>query len=169
VKHPRAANVWGLVGVELATLLAAAIAAWWLIGDVSETRTNADFLVRPPDLAPGTVRVLGVLAIALLAGCVAALLRWDRRGVLPNGWWPIEASILLTGLVAGSAMRVVTSGVSGANIGGALLLYLLPLPLLAALVWATAQSVRVLRSATGVVPDRRTAGADDFLGGTKRY
>jgi hypothetical protein len=68
---------------------------------------------------------------------------------------------LFGGFVAGVAMRVVTAGSSGANIGGALALYVLPFPLLAILAWAAAQCVRVLRSERTAAPDARAASIAD--------
>ena len=135
-----------LVAIAVASLLAAPIATWWLVGDLSETRKDPDHLVRLPTIDPGVARAAGVSAVAVVVVCILCLIWWNRHGAVLPIWWSVEAPILALGLVTGFALRVITAGVSGANIGGALLLYVLPLPILATLLWVIVRFVQLRRT-----------------------
>lgn len=121
------------------------IAAWWLVGPLDESIENLryDYLIRAPDVDPTVERLAGVSSV--VGACLALILvaMEFRRGRIDRGWLAVTACIAISGFVVGAAARVVTAGVGGANIGGALLLYGLPPVLLT--VWATT-AVLFLRS-----------------------
>jgi hypothetical protein len=114
------------------------VATWWIVGPLDEVQDPryADYMVRPPDIAPGTERVAGAIALtAALAAIVVLVLeardpgvdrRWLASGVLP--------AALAAALVGGSA-RVMTAGVSGANIGGGMVVLFGGPVLLGLFVW----------------------------------
>jgi hypothetical protein len=120
----RAAVVAGLVALPLATA--------WVVGDQSSpgfAEYELDYIYRPFEFSPA----LGwaSVAIVLASGILSALA--FRQGVLRRAWLPVVLMLAGLGVVLGYGFRVVTAGVIGANIGGAMLL-LFGLPVLAVYV-----------------------------------
>ncbi len=114
-----------LVAVAVvAIVLATPLAVWWVVGDVSEvTGPYADYLFEPPSISTAAETSLGVAAVLAVAASAATLMwahrrqNFSRRRVLSVG------CLLLVGVIAGYGYRVLTAGVSGANIGGGLVLF----------------------------------------------
>lgn len=141
-RRPSGARVLATV---FASFLAAPVAAWWVIGDQSETHTNPDYLFRAPDLDPGAVRIVGLVAVLIVAVCVGSFVSWTRRRLVPRSWWSVEGPALFAGFATGYGLRIITAGVSGANIGGGLVILWWPVMFLGAIVWSTVQTLHLLK------------------------
>lgn len=108
-------------------------AAWWVVGanpgseiagdpTLPKDPSYYDYMLTPPSIDPAVERIVGVAA--LVAGLVAAAVfvaavrsrRIDRR------WLPPVLALVLAGIMVGTAGRVMTAAVIGANIGGGIML-----------------------------------------------
>ena len=111
-------------------ILSVPVAAWWLIGDLSESAGDY-FMLRPLTIEVGSEPMFGVLAgIAAIVGAALVLRGRSLLRLAPTLW---EQALLLTvGAEVGIAFvyRVFTAGVVGANIGGGMML-LMGVPLVA--------------------------------------
>jgi hypothetical protein len=131
---------WWAALAAVALVVAMPVATWWLVGDLTEpdfkrrlqadgdpairAGLDPDYMFRPFDIAPATERAAGVVAVVLVvAAFVVLLLAW-RTGRLHVGWWGVLGVLSLVGAGCGWGWRVMTAAVSGANIGGAMVLYL---------------------------------------------
>ncbi len=117
-------------------LATAPITTWWLVGDLSESAYARDHMFEAPKLTPGQELAIGVIATVLSvipAAVVAAALaqrrlRWVQvRPALP---------ILVAGVFCGFSWRVTTARVSGANIGGGMLMLITPIVLILSIAWS---------------------------------
>ena len=107
--------------------------AFWLIGDRSadEDPEANDYLVR---VAINHEAMLAVGLASTAVFVVAARYLYVHRGTPPNRRaGQLVALLMIAGLLVAGGLRVVTAGVTGANIGGAAFL-VLGLPLCTALV-----------------------------------
>jgi hypothetical protein len=147
---------WWAALAAVALVVAMPVATWWLVGDQTEpsmkrqlhaTAKNPaiqagldpDYLVRPFDIAPATERAAGVVAVVLVEAAVVVLLLASLTGRLRGGWWAVFGVLSLVGAGCGWGWRIMTAGVGGANIGGAILLYLggpIGLVLVGVALWA---------------------------------
>ncbi|MGI8663513.1 MAG: hypothetical protein ACR2LQ_09930 [Acidimicrobiales bacterium] len=118
------------------------VATWWLAGSLDETDRNLpsgvepryDYIVRPPDVGVTVERVVGIVSV--LAASVALMtlaVAVRRRRLVARPWVELILCVAISGVAIGGAGRVVTAGTLGANIGGGVLLFVLPPTLLA--VW----------------------------------
>lgn len=106
-----------------------ALASWCLIGpstEGSDPSTTYDYIVRAPEMNRGVeIAVGGVAAIGVIvAGSL--FLKARRPASLARCWRGAAAWSLVSGLALGAGGRVVTAGTIGANIGGGLLILVLP-------------------------------------------
>ena len=92
---------------------------------------------------------LGLVAAAVAVSAAVRLVG-ERDWLVPAGWWRVYLRLLLAGLALAMGARVVTAASSGANIGGGLVLYLGPLPVLY-LIERARYEARRLRSPDGAV------------------
>jgi hypothetical protein len=128
----------GLRAATAGLILASPVAAWWLVGDLSERGADdRDRMVRPVELPPVIETLAGVVAVlAVLAALVVVVLAWYRRR-LPEWWAGAVVPVCVAGAIVGAGWRVLTASTIGANIGGGMVL-LIGLPLAAVLVFAGA-------------------------------
>jgi hypothetical protein len=101
-------------------ILAAPVAAWWLVGDQSSegfTRDELDYVVSPPNWSAESVRLAGIAA--LLAIVIAAVVvRWaNGTERLDRRWNRVVLVLVLDAAYVGYASRIATAGVIGANLG----------------------------------------------------
>lgn len=124
----------------LALVLATPVATWFLVGDLSATQfEDLDYLWRAPAL-PGAVElVLGVLAVMIALASATVLGFALRRGQVRRQWAATVVPLCVAGALLGYAGRVVSAGGIGANIGGALTIFLAG-PLVLALAVAAASN-----------------------------
>lgn len=129
----------GRASIRSATVLLLAtfpISIWWLVGDLSEGAGAPDRMFEAPELTSTQEFLIGLVAVVLFVvslGFVLAALRQHRlrwAEVLP------AVPFLLAGAYAGFAGRVVTARVSGANIGGGMLILLAPFVAIGTIAWA---------------------------------
>lgn len=103
--------------------------AWWLIGDLSSVGfapDELDYMVRAPEFLERHAAAAGVVG-AVLTGACAAMLGWLYiRGHIERRWPAVVAEVAVLGVLAGGAARIVTAGVIGANIGGGLVVLIVP-------------------------------------------
>lgn len=118
-----------LVGV----IAMAPLTAWWLVGPQQEDQVKTPI---PTDPAP--LNALGVAGtvtfmVFVLGVVTLALTDWDlsRRKIT------VAVPLLIGGLLLGASLRIMTAETAGANIGGALLMFLTPvvLAILAGCAW----------------------------------
>ncbi|HEV8649751.1 MAG TPA: hypothetical protein VG276_10190 [Actinomycetes bacterium] len=124
----------------VALVVAMPVATWWLVGDQTDpdfkrrlqadgdpairAGLDPDYMFRPFDIAPATERAVGVVAVVLVVAAVIVLTLASLTGRLHVGWWGVLGVLSLVGAGCGSGWRVMTAAVSGANIGGGIVLML---------------------------------------------
>jgi hypothetical protein len=108
--------------VIASVLLVAAVpvATWWLVGDLSEPLADPDYMIHPIGIAGPLERGLGFGATVSVLVAAPVLVRALWRGELNRKWLPPIVFLIIAGAIAGAGWRVVTAGVIGANIGGAI-------------------------------------------------
>ncbi len=127
-------------------VMAAPVACWWLVGDLSERGADLDYAVRPVPLDPAVELLLGITAAAGAVASSAVLLRATVRRRFDARWWLVLLPVVAAGWVAAVGWRTLTAGVYGANIGGGLAV-ILGVPAVAGLLlWAVAATVWLLRA-----------------------
>jgi len=102
------------------SLLALPVAAWWLIGDLSEAG-GSDYMFRAPPFAEDHEQLIGMLATLVLVGCSVLFLSPARRAALERRDARAAVPLACLGIFLGFAYRVMTAAVGGANIGGGLM------------------------------------------------
>jgi hypothetical protein len=146
---------WWAAVAAVALVVAMPVATWWRVGDLTDSdfkrRLQADgdpairagydpdYMFRPFDIAPATERTAGVVAVVLVVAAVVVLFLASLTGRLHGGWWAVFGPLSLVGAGCGWGWRVMTAAVSGANIGGGLVLYLggpIGLGLIGVALWA---------------------------------
>jgi nitrogen fixation-related uncharacterized protein len=103
-----------------AAVLAAPVAAWWLVGDQSSegfVRDDLDYVVTPPDWSATSVRLAGIVAVAVIFIGAIAILWAIRSGRFDRRWNRVVLVLFADAAFIGYAGRVATAGVIGANIG----------------------------------------------------
>jgi len=136
----------------LVLVLATPVAAWWLIGDLTndEARHLAaegvelDYAFRPVSLGPMGDRIVGVLACICVIVAFSWLVRATSSHHLNSRWWRVLVPLVGAGVLVGFAWRVLTAGGIGANIGAGLTV-IFGSPLLAILLAAAAVAALRLR------------------------
>jgi hypothetical protein len=105
-------------------VVSAPVAAWWLIGDMSEVslsgRYPPDYVLRAPEIPGWIVPLLGALALLATVACTGFLVRSVLRGTLDRRWVSAVGCLALAGLLLAAIGRVFTAGTHGANIGAGL-------------------------------------------------
>lgn len=128
------------VAAAVAAVLAAPVATWTLLGDLSSEgfdEEELDYLFRAPAV-PRTVELLaGVAALAVLVVSALVIGRALHLGHLRRPWLGTVVPLCAAGVVLGFGGRALTAGGIGANIGGGLFI-LFGLPLAGVLVAAAA-------------------------------
>jgi hypothetical protein len=104
------------------------VVVWWAVGDVSTMPRASipDYLVGPYHLGATPGRVALIAAALVLLGGLADLVRRQIRREF--GWtaWCFIALIAAAGAIGAFALRGITAGVGGANIGGGMLAFVGP-------------------------------------------
>lgn len=93
-------------------------------------KPNYDYLIRPPAVDDNVERLLGVASLVVGVGCLMIVIGALRGGTIASRWAAVVVWAVVSGVAIGGTGRVVTAGTDGANIGGSLLLVVLPLGLL---------------------------------------
>jgi hypothetical protein len=118
-------GAWGAVAGVTASV---PVVVWWAVGDVSTMPRASipDYLAGPYHLGatPGQVALIAA-AIVLVAGMADLVRRQIRREF---GWtaWCFVVLIAAAGALGAFALRGVTAGVGGVNIGGGILAFIGP-------------------------------------------
>ncbi len=110
-----------VVGVVL--VVAAPLATWWLVGDLSEDQIpahNRDYILRAPEFPSAVVAAVGVLSLALVVSSSVVLWHAIRYGQFDRRWRQVLLLVMAVGVLVSFGFRVLTAGVGGANIGGGL-------------------------------------------------
>ncbi|WP_086824794.1 hypothetical protein [Allokutzneria sp. NRRL B-24872] len=136
-------------------LACGAVAAWWLVGDLSvtpEPGADLDYLVQPlpyVSMSPAIDVLLGSVALALAAATLLVTAITAERG----RWLAQFFGALVLGGLLGGFGRVLTAGGSGVDLGAAVVLLAGP-PLLVAgavaLGWRTTRLRRAETELLGV-------------------
>lgn len=146
----------GAVVAMVTLVVSSPVAAWWLVGpnpgseiagDPTLSPNDYDYMFRPPSIDPAVERIVG--GGAVVAGLVAAAVlvvavrsrRIDRR------WWSPVIALVLAGIIVGTAARVMTAAVIGANIGGGIMLLFGTPVVLVLVAGGIVRSAQILRTA----------------------
>lgn len=108
---------------------AASLAAWFLIGQLSEG-SGSDYIFRIPTTNRTVEIVVGLTALSAAVWAGIRLSEQGRDWLIGGGWWRVYARLLAAGLLTAIGLRLVTAASSGANIGGGMVMFLGPLPVL---------------------------------------
>jgi len=142
VKGQRAPLWLPVAGIAFAT----PFLVWFAIGDYSG---GASHEFGRYQVGPESGYVVGGVAAIVAAAAVAVLIIRTRRGVVHGRLWTVVATLAAAGALGAAGWRVGTSGYSGADIGGPVVLLFDPVliaGLLVGTVWiATPGEHRRLR------------------------
>ncbi len=144
----------------LSLVLASPVVTWWTIGDMSTTKTQRpDYLLRPLMLSETAELLVGITATAAMLGSFISLVGLWRRRLIRWVDVGIVLPLLVIGVVLGVTYRVITAGVIGANIGGALMIMLFdPAIIICMLILSAAQCWRKQPRAESIDEPTRSRG-----------
>ncbi len=113
---------------RLLPILAGAVATapftWWVLGMMTHFSDAAspDYLVQPLDMSEGTELLIGLSAM-VLASAGGFLIAWSIRSHRWSiRWAGVLGPVFAAFGYAGATYRVITAPVTGANIGGGILI-----------------------------------------------
>ena len=117
-------------------LLASALIAWWLIGDLSEEGGYLQIL--PLSQSPEVALIAGVtgILVALLFCRELWAMRRRRGGRIPRDASRLAATSAAVGVFTAFVLRALSMKADGANIGGGILMMYGPVLVLPLLVYA---------------------------------
>lgn len=115
-----------VIGVVTGLLMLAPL-TWWLteqLPDEFEGRDTgfADYLWEPPDLSDGDRRTIAIGSAVAVAAGAFVLIEGLRSGTIRRRWVGVVVPLAALSTYAGLTYSVATAPVTGANIGGGLLL-----------------------------------------------
>ena len=139
-----------LTVLGLAAVAAMPLAAWWLIGDQSETslrpRDQLDYIWQAPDVSQTITSIVGAVALATVAIGVVGYVVAAKRRLIDTRWLLVLAASLIAGALLAAIGRILTAGSVGANIGGGIAL-LFGLPIVGLLIgYALLQGIGLIVS-----------------------
>ena len=144
VKGRLAPQWWPTAGIALAT----PFLVWFAIG---EPPTYAIYRFGPYDIGQQAGHIASIVAAIAAAASVAVLVIRTRRGVTDLRSWAVAVFLASAGALGAAGWRGVTSSYSGADIGGPVVVLLVPLLIAGLLVGAA-----WIADAGGRVRRRRT-------------
>lgn len=116
----RALRWWPTAGIALT----APVLVWFAIGPQRPWGPSWEF--GPYNVGPSSGFVIGVPAALVAAISIAALVMRIRRRVMGRSW-AAAVPLAMAGALGAAGWRVATSGYSGADIGGPVVLLMAPL------------------------------------------
>ena len=139
-----------LTVLGIAAVAAMPLAAWWLIGDQSETslrlRDQLDYIWQAPDVSQTLTSIVGAVALATVAIGVVGYVVAAKRRLIDTRWLLVLAASLIAGALLAAIGRILTAGSVGANIGGGIAL-LFGLPIVGLLIgYALLQGIGLIVS-----------------------
>lgn len=139
--NPRTVSVAeGLLVLCVGPFVAAACLTWWLLGNLDESPTAEDQLFSA-EFADESSLIIGVIGLLAATTVAVALRGW------PQPWrTPVSAPLALSGVSGaylGLFLRTATAKVTGANIGGGILILVSPV-ILVVLARAVSRVVRLV-------------------------
>lgn len=139
----------GILGLAALFISSGAGVTFFWVGDLSEAiePRYADYLWRPWAFLSEHETVVGVVSVVVFLVAGAALVAARRAGRMPA---PLLAQVIVLTLFAawlGLGYRVLTAGVTGANIGGGGVLLLTPVFALLSVVLVVVLAIRASRRA----------------------
>ncbi|GAA2915929.1 hypothetical protein Acy02nite_91910 [Actinoplanes cyaneus] len=110
----------------IALVVAAPVAAWWLIGDMTDPNLlregiPLDYGYEAVSLGAAADRAVGIVACLVAVASTILLVGATLTRRLRWGWWFVLIPLAATGSLAALTGRALTAGVIGGNIGGGLL------------------------------------------------
>ena len=124
-----------LIAMWLFVLLSP-ITAWWIVGDRSHKGDpDLDHMFEPLPLTSGQQVAIGATATILSLAALVVLGTAYQRGLVHRADVRVALPALLVGTYCGVGWRIVTAGVIGTNIGGALLVMFTPFFIVGMVVW----------------------------------
>ena len=139
-----------LTVLGIAAVAAMPLAAWWLIGDQSETslrpRDQLDYIWQAPDVSQTLTTIAGAVTLATVAIGVVGYVVAAKRRLIDTRWLLVLAASLIAGALLAAIGRILTAGSVGANIGGGIAL-LFGLPIVGLLIgYALLQGIGLIVS-----------------------
>jgi hypothetical protein len=132
----RRGSLWlPMAGIAVAT----PFLVWFVIGDVSFRGSGGiglDYEYGPYQVGPESGYVVGGLAALVAAAAVAALVIYTRQRIANRRSWTIVGALAMAGAVGAGGWRIMTAGVTEANIGGGFVLLIGPVLIAGLLVGA---------------------------------
>ncbi len=102
--------------------LSTAVVVWWMIGDLSEPDLFApDYMFEPPRIAGTVEDAIGIVGSIVTTAILIVLLR-ALASRITRRQFAATVPVIALGAYVGFSWRVMTAAVSGANIGGGLLM-----------------------------------------------
>jgi hypothetical protein len=92
-------------------VLATPVFVYWWIGDLSSApASNADYVVRPPDWSPATVKAaaLGSLSVVVVSAGLLMFAAWQR--LLGWQWLGVVARLVVAGATVAVGYRMPLPG-----------------------------------------------------------
>lgn len=111
-------TLWSVVATVTAC---AALATWWIVGNLNEAGgydETDSYMVRTRPTIPQPAEIAaGAAALATLGALVAWLLVRSARRPFRRGWWLVLYLYAFAGVGVGGSLRILTARTDGANIG----------------------------------------------------
>ena len=141
--------------MALASIIAMAVAVWWIVGDFYEPMGGVLLLMEPPALPPIVEDCVGLAAVSTVVVALVVLISNKDQRDRERRWRQVFGVLLLVvAPMVGYGWRVATARELGANFGaGAFLVYGLPIAGAFAL-WAALRAESLVRV---TVPERNPA------------
>ncbi len=124
------------LGATWLFVLLSPITTWSIVGDMSyKGDPNPDYMLKPIPLTGGQEVAIAAASLTLSAAAVVFCTLAYRRRLLGTADLRMPLPVALAGAYCGTAWRMMTAAVIGANIGGAMAVMFAPVFGLAMIIW----------------------------------
>ena len=136
-------TLWSMVATVAAS---AALATWWIVGNLDEADGAMTVLTRAA--IPQSAEIAaGAVALGALGAVVAWLLVRSARRPFRRGWWLVLYLYAVAGVGVGGSLRILAASTYGANIDAGLAVFSIAPVVVMTLIAATLWLFALLRRA----------------------